>query len=121
MLVLAAYAAHRGYFNPTAAVTIAAACAFASNQFFFWLGRRHGTALLERWPALATHSSKIRRLIELHAWLVAVAVRFAYGTRFAGPIADRCIVDAGAALCRAECVVSRRVGLAGGRRRLAIQ
>jgi membrane protein DedA with SNARE-associated domain len=86
VLVLAALAAHRGYLNPATVVAIAVASAFASNQFFFWLGRRHGTALLERWPALATHSAKIRRLIEHHASLAAVAVRFAYGTRVAGPI-----------------------------------
>ncbi|HKR35012.1 MAG TPA: DedA family protein [Steroidobacteraceae bacterium] len=86
VLVLAALAAHRGYLDPVTVVTIAATFAFAGNQFFFWLGRRHGTALLERWPVLATHSAKIRRLIDRHASLAAVAVRFAYGTRIAGPM-----------------------------------
>jgi membrane protein DedA with SNARE-associated domain len=86
VLVLAALAAHRGYLNPAAVVTIAAACAFAGNQFFFWLGRRYGTALLERWPVLDTHSAEIRRLIEFHASIAAVAVRFVYGTRVAGPM-----------------------------------
>jgi membrane protein DedA with SNARE-associated domain len=86
VLVLAVLAARRGYLNPVAVVTIAMACAAASNQFFFWLGRRHGTALLERWPVLAKHSAKIRRLIERHASLAVVAVRFVYGTRIAGPI-----------------------------------
>jgi membrane protein DedA with SNARE-associated domain len=86
VLVLAALAARRRYLDPAAVVAIAAACAFASNQFFFWLGRRHGTALLERWPVLATHSVKIRRLIECHGALAAVAVRFAYGMRVAGPM-----------------------------------
>ena len=37
VLVLAALAAHRGYLDPAAVITIAAACAFAGNQFFFWL------------------------------------------------------------------------------------
>src|SRR3954468_5304418 len=86
VLILAALAAHRGYLNPAAVVTIAAACGFASNQFFFWLGRRHGTALLERWPVLATRSAQIRRLIDRHASLAAFAVRFAYGVRVAGPM-----------------------------------
>jgi membrane protein DedA with SNARE-associated domain len=86
VLVLAAYAAHRGYLNPAAVVAIALASVFASNQFFFWLGRRHGTALLERWPALARRSVGIRRLIERHASLAAVAVRFTYGMRVAGPM-----------------------------------
>ncbi len=54
VLVLAAYAAHRGYLNPAAVVAIALASVFASNQFFFWLGRRHGTA--------AGSSSAMRRL-----------------------------------------------------------
>jgi len=74
VLLLAAYAAHRGYLNPAAVVTIAVASAFASNQFFFWLGRRHGTAFLERWPVLARRSAKIRRLVERHASVAAVAV-----------------------------------------------
>jgi membrane protein DedA with SNARE-associated domain len=86
VLVLAAYAAHRGYLNPAAVVAIALASAFASNQFFFWLGRRHGTVLIERWPSLARRSVGIRRLIERHASLAAVAVRFTYGMRVAGPM-----------------------------------
>jgi membrane protein DedA with SNARE-associated domain len=86
VLVLAALAAQRGYLNPAGVVTIAAASAFASNQFFFWLGRRHGAAFLERWPALASRSAKIRRLIERHASLAAVAVRFVYGIRLIGPM-----------------------------------
>jgi membrane protein DedA with SNARE-associated domain len=86
VLVLAALAAHRGYLNPAAVVTIATVCAFGGNQSFFWLGRRHGTALLERWPALATRSAKVRRLIERHPSLAAFAVRFAYGMRVAGPM-----------------------------------
>ena len=86
VLLLAAFAAHRGYLDPATVVAIAVAATFASNQFFFWLGRRHGTALLEHWPALATRSAKVRRLIERHASVAAVAVRFAYGARVAGPI-----------------------------------
>ena len=86
VLVLAALAAHRGYLDPAAVIAVAVAAAFGSNQFFFWLGRCHGAALLERWPALATRSGKIRQLIERHASLAAVAVRFVYGIRIAGPI-----------------------------------
>ena len=86
VLILAALAAHRGYLNPVGVVTIAAACGFASNQFCFWLGRRHGTALLDRWPVLATRSAQVRQLIDRHASFAAFAVRFAYGVRVAGPM-----------------------------------
>lgn len=86
VLILAGLAVHRGYLNPVAVISIAAACGFATNQFFFRLGRHYGTALLERWPALATNSAEIRRLIEHHASLAAFGVRFAYGMRVAVPI-----------------------------------
>ena len=85
-LLLAAFAAHRGYLDPATVVAIAVASTFASNQFFFWLGRRHGTAFLERWPVLARRSVGVRRLIERHASVAAVAVHFVYGMRVAGPV-----------------------------------
>src|ERR1700741_2758425 len=81
VLVLAALAAHRGLLDPVAVGAIAAACALGGNQFFFWPGRPPGTALLERCPALASHSTEIRRLLSHDASLAAVAVRFVYGTR----------------------------------------
>jgi membrane protein DedA with SNARE-associated domain len=86
VLVLAGFAAHQGYLDPIAVVATAAASAFAGNQFFFWLGRRHGNAVLTRFPSLAGHAAEIRRLIEHHPSAAAVAVRFIYGTRIAGPI-----------------------------------
>ena len=85
-LALAAFAAHRGYLHPSAVFIVAAAAAFASNQFFFWLGRRHGPAVLARWPALAAHSTGIRTFVARHPAAAAVAVRFVYGTRIAGPM-----------------------------------
>ena len=86
VLLLAGFAAHRGYLNPLGVVAVAAAAAFAGNEFFFWLGRRHGVALLAHWPTLATHAAPIQRLIERYPSLTVVAVRFVYGTRVAGPI-----------------------------------
>ena len=85
-LALAAFAAHRGYLDPVGVFTVALAAAFASNQVFFWIGRRHGPAVLARWPALAAHSAGIRRFVERHPAAAAIAVRFIYGTRIAGPI-----------------------------------
>lgn len=85
-LALAAFAAHRGYLNPVGVFTVASAAAFASNQLFFWIGRRHGPAVLARWPALAAHSGGIRRFVERHPAAAAIAVRFIYGTRIVGPI-----------------------------------
>ncbi|HET7862826.1 MAG TPA: DedA family protein, partial [Burkholderiaceae bacterium] len=53
VLVLAGFAAHRGYLDPAAVFGIAAAAGFCGDQVYFWLGRRHGPAVLTRWPSVA--------------------------------------------------------------------
>ncbi|MDH4059410.1 MAG: DedA family protein [Aquincola sp.] len=86
LLVLAGFAAHRGLLDPVAVVGIAATAGFAGDQVFFWLGRRHGAALLARWPSLAQQAARVDRLIERWHEALIVGVRFAYGLRIAGPV-----------------------------------
>jgi len=86
VLILAGFAARRGYLDPLAVLAVASLTAFASNQLFFWVGRHHGRAVLARWPALARHAAGIGRLIERHPSVAAISVRFVYGTRIVGPI-----------------------------------
>jgi membrane protein DedA with SNARE-associated domain len=86
VLVLAGFAAHRGYLGLPEVIAVAASTAFAGDQFFFWLGRRHGEAVLQRWPSVAAHAARVQALIERHQpWLI-IGTRFAYGLRIAGPI-----------------------------------
>jgi membrane protein DedA with SNARE-associated domain len=86
ILVLAGFAAHRGYLNPIAVIAIAAAAGFAGDQFFFWLGRRHGAAVMARWPSLVKQSGRVESLVKrFHATFI-IGMRFAYGLRVAGPI-----------------------------------
>lgn len=86
ILIAAGFAAHRGYLDIFAVIGIAAVCGFLGDQFFFWLGRRHGPAVLTRWPSVALQSDRVHRLIERYHAPVIVGVRFAYGLRIAGPI-----------------------------------
>jgi membrane protein DedA with SNARE-associated domain len=86
ILALAGFAAHRGYLELHWVLAVAAACGFAGDEFFFWMGRRHGAALLARAPRIAHHAERLHRLIERHHSWVIVSVRFAYGLRIAGPI-----------------------------------
>ena len=86
LLVLAGYAAHRGLLDPVAVVAIAALAGFAGDEAFFWLGRRHGAALIARWPALAQQSARVHRLVDRWHEALIVGVRFAYGLRIAGPV-----------------------------------
>jgi membrane protein DedA with SNARE-associated domain len=86
VLVLAGFAARRGYLDPLAVLCIAAASGFLADQFYFSLGRRHGPALLARWPAAAAQAGRVRALIERYPAGAAIGVRFAYGLRIAGPM-----------------------------------
>src|SRR5262249_28448091 len=49
-------------------------------------GRRHGSAVLGRFPSVAQQAGRVFRLIERYQAWVIVGVRFAYGLRIAGPI-----------------------------------
>ncbi|MFZ5512052.1 MAG: DedA family protein [Pseudomonadota bacterium] len=86
VLVLAGFAASRGYLDPFAVLGVAAAAGFLGDQFYFWLGRRHGPAVLARWPSALRQADRVHRLMERYHAAVIIGVRFAYGLRIAGPI-----------------------------------
>ena len=86
VLALAGVAAHAGHLQLPAVIGVAAACGFAGDQVFFWLGRRHGAQIMRRFPNIAARAERLERLTERwHAWVI-VMVRFAYGVRIAGPV-----------------------------------
>jgi len=86
VLALAGFAAHGGHLGLPQVILVAAAAGFAGDQFFFWVGRRHGSGVLQRFPSVAAHAARVQALIErYHEWVI-VGVRFAYGLRIAGPI-----------------------------------
>lgn len=86
LLILAGFAAHRGYLKFGTVLFIAGAAGFAGDQFYFWLGRRHGAAILSRWPSLAAQTDRVHRLVARYHAGVIIGIRFAYGLRVAGPV-----------------------------------
>lgn len=86
-VLLAGYAAHRGYLALAPVIGIAFAGALIGDQLWFLAGRRYGARLLARWPKLApaVHAGAAR--LEHNADWFVVANRFMYGLRTAGPIA----------------------------------
>lgn len=86
LLVLAGFAAHRGYLNIGAVIALAAVAGFAGDQAAFWLGRRHGAAMLARFPSIERRAQQIQRLVTRYPSLSVIGVRFAYGLRIAGPV-----------------------------------
>lgn len=86
VLVLAGFAAHLGYLQFPWVVAVAAGAGFVGDQVFFWVGRRHGAAVLQRLPFLQRQAPRVHRLIETHPAALVIGMRFAYGMRIAAPI-----------------------------------
>ena len=86
ILILAGFAVRRGHLYLVAVLGIASVASFVGNQFYFWLGRRHGPAVLARWRSVALQSDRIYRLIAHYPAAVIIGIRFVYGLRIAGPV-----------------------------------
>jgi membrane protein DedA with SNARE-associated domain len=86
ILALAGLAAYRGYLDFTVVVVIAMLAGFAGDQFYFFLGRRKGQQILNRFPGAAERAARFDALLaRWHAPLI-VAIRFMYGFRIVGPV-----------------------------------
>jgi membrane protein DedA with SNARE-associated domain len=86
ILALAGLAASRGYLDFVMVVVVAMFAGFLGDQFYFFLGRAKGQALLERFPHWKARAQRFDAMLERwHAPLI-VAVRFMYGFRVLGPI-----------------------------------
>lgn len=86
VLVLGGIAAHRGYLDLPWVMAAAFAGGWLSDQLYFFLGRRHGHAILTRFPALRARAHKVQRLVERYHAPLILAVRFLYGLRAVGPM-----------------------------------
>ncbi len=87
VLVLAGFAAHRGYLDLAAVIGVAIAGSFLGDQLWFHLGRRYGQTVLERFPRLAPGVARMQALLARHHVLVILSLRFLYGLRTVGPLA----------------------------------
>ncbi|HEV7577451.1 MAG TPA: DedA family protein [Caldimonas sp.] len=87
ILLLAGYAAHEGYLSIGWVIAVACVGATLGDQMFFFIGRRFGGVLLERFPKLRRRVERVNaRVVRNDGWII-VSLRFAYGLRIAGPIA----------------------------------
>jgi membrane protein DedA with SNARE-associated domain len=85
VLVLAAFMAHRGYLNLPLVILIGFVVTFASDQFFFWLGRTKGNQFLEKKPTWKPNVEKARSLLGRNPTLLFIGFRFMYGLRTVMP------------------------------------
>jgi len=87
ILLLAGFAAHQGYLSIELVLLIAFFGGTVGDQVFFWIGRRWGEPLLERFPALKARTALVGTLLRRWDAALVFAIRFMYGLRIAGPVA----------------------------------
>ena len=85
VLMLAGFAAHRGYLSLPLVLGAAALGGFLGDQFWYWLGRTRWPGLAARFPSLGQAAGKVHRLLDRYDLWIIVGIRFMYGLRIAGP------------------------------------
>jgi membrane protein DedA with SNARE-associated domain len=87
VLILAGFAAHRGYLLLSTTILVATLASFLGDQFYFLLGRRYGITLLARFPSLRAPVERMNTLVQRYHTPLILSLRFLYGLRIAGPLA----------------------------------
>jgi membrane protein DedA with SNARE-associated domain len=86
LLALAGLAASRGYLDFLTVTLVALVAGFLGDQFFFFLGRHRGQALLGRFPRWQQRAQRFDALLARWHAPIIVALRFMYGLRILGPV-----------------------------------
>ncbi|TCV88062.1 DedA family protein [Sulfurirhabdus autotrophica] len=87
VLVMAGFAAFRGYLDLPLVIAVAFAGSFLGDQLYFLLGQHKGVAILARYPRLAERATHVQSLLHKYHTLLILVIRFLYGLRIVGPVA----------------------------------
>ena len=85
ILVLAGFAAHRGYMHLPWVIGAAFAGSLLGDQLFFLLGRVYGEKLLSRYPSAKIRAAKVQRMLDRFRTPLILVFRFLYGFRSITP------------------------------------
>ena len=84
-LLMASFLAHRGYLAVPMVIAVAFVGAIVGDQFFFYLGRTRGPAMLAKRPAWRAKADRVRGLFDRYGLGLVVSIRFLYGLRVVSP------------------------------------
>ncbi len=84
--LLGGVAAHQGLLRFPLVVLMVALGGMAGDQLLYWLGRRYGAGLLNRFPRYQDKITATQKLIARHPQLFVPGCRFMYGFRIIGPL-----------------------------------
>jgi len=85
VMILGGLSAHLGYLSLPWVVVIGFLGAVCGDQISFFIGRRHGPALLARYPSWNARAERVLQKLGKHQNLVILSFRFLYGLRAATP------------------------------------
>jgi membrane protein DedA with SNARE-associated domain len=81
VVILAGFAAHRGYLYLPLVIGAAFAGTLIGDQLFYILGRKHSQVVLARRTSWGPRIEKARKLVAGHQVLIILGFRFLYGLR----------------------------------------
>ena len=81
ILVMAGFFAERGYLDIYMVTAVAAVGAYLGHIFWFWLGRRYGVQLLDRFPKMKAHFGRGIRMFERYGAMAIIITQWLYGLR----------------------------------------
>jgi len=87
VLLLAGFAAYRGYLELHTVIGVATLGSFLGDQLWFLAGRMQGAKLLARFPKYAAPAARAEALLHKYHTPIILAVRFLYGLRIVLPFA----------------------------------
>ncbi|MBN1534542.1 MAG: DedA family protein [Spirochaetes bacterium] len=87
VLVIAGFAAHRGYLDLHLAIAAAFAGSLLGDQLYFFIGRYRGRALAERRPRLRKRLRRFNAMMDRYGTIIILGFRFVYGIRTISPFA----------------------------------
>lgn len=82
---MAGFAAHQGYLKLGWVILSGFLGTLCGDQLYFYIGRRQGTAFLEKRPYWKSRSHRIFDLLKRHQLLLILGFRFVYGMRTLTP------------------------------------
>lgn len=81
ILVIAGFFAERGRLGVVAVTVVGFLGAYLGHLFWFWLGRRHGVRLLDRYPRMQRHFGNSIRMFERYGVAAIIVTQWLYGLR----------------------------------------
>src|SRR5258708_5163852 len=81
IVLLGGYLGSRGIVHIPSLITVAWLGSYLGDQIWFYLGRRYGTRLVQRFPRWQPKVDRALRLLDRYSTVFVLSFRFIYGVR----------------------------------------